>query len=206
MSAYRILKLIVMKRSISFILLIICSLTIFGQRLKNPERNQLSAEVGLISTDNMLDVSSGLINSIFSGTKQVNNILFGSWFLSYGRHVSDVMTLGVTAGFDRKQGDLQVDNEIVGQYAINALTFAGETKVSYVRNQTVQLYFMFGLGYTIRQETGINYSNDAEGGSVNHLNLQFDYFGFRFGRKVAFTGALGIGYKGLIRGGVSYQF
>ena len=84
------------------------------------------------------------------------------------------------------------------------ITFAIENQFRYVLKEKFQMYSGFGFGYSTVTDkiSGEDNSNKQTTGAPNfHLNL----VGLRFGNQVAFKLEFGLGYKGLVNGGLGIR-
>ncbi len=149
--------------------------------------------------------------AIFSGDDDVNTDSGGALYISYKLSVSKRVRLGALLIREKVESEeiQRPENRISEQITVKATTFAIEFDYRYVVKETLQLYSGIGIGYTFGDEEFIQNPGSGqiiENGNVNHFNCQFNFFGIRYGKSFGVFAELGYGYKGVLNGGVSFQF
>jgi hypothetical protein len=192
--------------------------------------HEISIAAGYGTSDQYFD---GVTPIFMQGAtnKYTNSFASGAWFLNYKGYISPEVTVGFTASFEQEKGDWGVpmdessDKYPLGVFNRVAYTLAPEVSVKYREDNGARIYATFGIGLTTEKEKDIfqaayyanaishyNYTGTLTGTETTiannrvHLNGYFSPFGFRFGNKLGGYFELGIGYKGIINGGISYRF
>ena len=74
------------------------------------------------------------------------------------------------------------------------------------------MYSGLGAGYAFGKTTfklgdALEFKNtNNDNSKINYFTFHVTALGFRVGKKLAAFAELGVGYKGIINGGLSYQF
>ncbi|MFI5195575.1 MAG: hypothetical protein ACHQD8_00660, partial [Chitinophagales bacterium] len=139
------------------------------------------------------------------------------------------VTIGFIAGFEKESGDWLYDNMggkqedwssfKIGVFSRSAFTIASEVSITYRNEDDLRIYTTVGIGAIFKQETDVyqqqafyggNYVPAAQGTQVpdnsTKLTGYYSPFGMRFGGNLGGFIELGIGYKGMLNGGISYMF
>ena len=191
--------------------------------------HEISVAAGYGTSDQYFDG----VTPIFmegSSNKYTNKFVSGAWFLNYKGYISPEVTIGFTASFEQEKGDWGVPKEEsedkypLGIFNRTAFTVAPEISIKYREDNGARIYATFGIGLTTEKEKDIfqaayysnaynyySYAGTLTGTETTipnnrvHLNGYFSPFGIRFGNKLGGYFELGIGYKGIINGGISYR-
>ena len=162
-------------------------------------QNELEIGTGLVSGREIVyDLGASRGPMVTSATPTL--------FVSYHYYFFDRLALGLTYGLQSINGNSNYENNPVPPYNFRdrCQTLAVEGKFAFLVRKTIVLYQFIGIGTSViteRKDYG-NYSNTATGYT---LNTQFTPFGLRYGRTFAFFTEIGIGYKGLVNMGLSYE-
>jgi len=162
-------------------------------------QNELELGTGLISGREIVyDLGASRGPAVTSATPTL--------FLSYRYYFFDRLAIGVTYGLQSISGNSNYENNPVPPYNFTdrCQTLAAEGKFTFLVRKTIVLYQFIGIGASVitkRKDYG-NYSNTTTGYT---LNTQFTPFGVRYGRNFAFFTEIGIGYKGLVNMGLSFE-
>ena len=173
--------------------------------------NALSAQT--IEGQHELSVSAGYlsgrtVNDKLTGEKAGKETMATpSYFASYRYYVRDKVSIGGTFGTQTIQG------KSGSQYIYNPYTYtfvnttaAAEITYAYKDMRHYQLYTLFGTGISHFTERDFFSAPGSVAFSGNAFNFQYTPVAIRFGGKVAGFVELGVGYKGVINGGLSYKF
>ena len=143
----------------------------------------------------------------------------GNIFLSYEYFLISRLGIGVTAGTEFVSYDHYSNNDIqpggggaphslLASYKTSITTLAFEIIPVYLNGGLVQLYGIVGVGarYATEKQVsdpgGISYT---EFHNPYFLNTQWTPIGVHVGKTLSGFLELGVGYKGLINGGISYK-
>ena len=174
-------------------------------------KHEVLLSYGLVSHDQVLDITSDIVVEIFSlgtaSTKKYNSHM-GPLFFTYRYYPVAWLATGLSVGMDIAHGDIiNDDTELkVGEFTRNATTVVYENYFRYIRTPIFQMYSGLAFGYTFR-----NYTNKSDEGmksnqEENHIAFQINAVGLRFGKNLGGIIEMGYGYKGIICGGINYQF
>ena len=140
----------------------------------------------------------------------------GNIFLSYSYFVTSRLGIGITAGTEFVTFN-QIANydaptpglPVLGSFKSNITTVAFELKPVYLNTRLVQLYGLIGLGARYTTDKLVSGENNIPGKEVTYtpvfINTQWTPIGVRVGKTLSGFLELGLGYKGLINGGISYK-
>jgi len=143
----------------------------------------------------------------------------GNIFASYSYFLTSRLAVGLTLGteFVSFNHYTNQDQPLVGPvsypagtYRANVTTLAFELKPIYYNGRLVQLYGLFGVGGRHYSEKMVSSDNLLISPSDNYtapwfLNTQWTPIGVHVGKTLSGFLEFGIGYKGLINGGISYK-
>ena len=173
--------------------------------------HEISLGIGLLSLDEIYGTFAADVGRtiVSLGTEDTDNTkIRGAFSFSYKYFVKNRFAAGLTMVTDRVTGDL-VDNsdELTGTFKRHYFTIAPEMKFIYSNKQAFRFYGILGAGITFGSEKTKDLSGaDDESNSWTHFNFQITPLGFRFGQSFGIYAELGVGYKGIIAGGISYHF
>ena len=190
---------------------------------------ELSLNEGVLSVDQI----SGILgnNGPAANYMSFPGGITGAAFFSYHYFVSGKFGIGFTAGLDNQEGDLsygRIDHGmfgidgVTGHYNKWAYTGALEARLTYYKRRRYECYGYLGAGYTFTRlryqfNAGITDASFFYGTSnslvpvnpymqtAGHFNAQLTPVGFRAGGALACFAEFGVGYKGLLSVGVSYN-
>lgn len=121
----------------------------------------------------------------------------GSTVLTYRYYITRDVTLGMGIGYE--------NISIWGSF----VTFSPEVTVSYLDTRQdmirVKLYGAFSYGISVFQDANVGYGHADETGAKPWA-FQATPIGIRVGRQIAGFCELGLGYKGLVHGGLAVRF
>lgn len=115
------------------------------------------------------------------------------------------IALGFTLGTQTLWGNSNYDNTgVLYTFKDFSSTFAIEITSVFLREGKIMLYARYGLGISYVE---IKYFGTYPSVEDKFLaNIQYTPFGIRLGKRCAAFMELGIGYKGLVNAGFSYNF
>ena len=177
--------------------------------------NELDLSYGLFTTPQFVDVFADIFAAVFSlGNYQLDNQHYtGGIILTYKHAFNDRWLLGFSAAYDGRSADLlnKERDTKKGSYVSSYITPVVSFDYRYLMKEKVQLYSGIALGATLLNEhkTVTNPEPDESATSDENqvfFDFQVNLIGVRVGKKLAGFAELGFGYKGIINGGISYQF
>jgi len=193
-----------MKKILILLLALVLSFPLNAQS----EKHEISASYGLITTDQIVDIFEDIFVTIFSlGYFEKGDYNYtGALFLTYNYIGMQRLSLGITAGLDRVQGSLLVNDLEEGLFNESHYTLAAEMDFIWINRNFIEVYSGLGLGYTFTENHADMYDGAYESVTSSHPTFQLDVLGIRLGRKLGVYSELGFGYKGILNFGASYKF
>ena len=160
------------------------------------------------------NVATSLVRSAITGEKLTHED--GSSQMAFTAHYSyaikDQWMLGASLAFQNIKGNLLVDGVKSGKSSSAVYSFGVESNYRYISKPKFQMYSGLGVGYAFGETTftlgdKLEFKNKIDDTSkIDYLTFHVTALGFRVGKKLAAFAELGVGYKGIINGGLSYQF
>ena len=181
--------------------------------------SEINVSLGVVTFEDFRisieDVSSSLVTSLISGqelTYSDGGRLTG-YTVHYGYAIKDQWMLGASLAYQTVNRKLLVDTKESGESSSAVYSFGIETNYRYISNPNFQMYSGLGAGYafgntsfTIDDSTLAFKDENNTTNSIDYFTFQITALGFRVGKKLAVFAELGFGYKGILNGGISYQF
>ncbi|HHT23696.1 MAG TPA: hypothetical protein GXZ87_10400 [Bacteroidales bacterium] len=188
-----------MKKIIIIFVAIILSLN-----LMNAQKQRLSIGYGVYGLEDLFLTLSFLSSNISTGTVEGNtdpSCIVGPLTISYHRvlELYERFSFGGSLTYDHYKYASRENNKDV--FGFNSFTLAPEGKFKYLNPENkFNIYALIGMGCTV---LFFNNYKDKHTDTIGHLNLQFTPLGLEYGRNVKGFLELGVGYKGIISGGIS---
>ena len=157
------------------------------------------------------DVVSSIVTTVFSGkelTHSEGGRLTG-YTAHYGYAVKDQWMLGASLAYQTVKRKLLLDNVESGESSSAVYSFGVETNYRYISNPIFQMYSGLGAGYAFGklsfslEDANLEFKDKNK---INYFTFHITALGFRVGKKLAAFAEIGFGYKGILNGGISYQF
>jgi len=179
----------------------------------NKGKSELSVSYGRFSGTQLVMAGPGPVNDDVPGAVQTANS--GNFFATYRYYFTNRLALGLTVGGQKLEYDWfgtgypQLGYEC--HEKMNIIAAAIEMKNVLAYSPGFQFYDVVGVGAS--QRTG-SFGDFLPGGysyyrtpqSSTKFNLQISPVCLRFGRNIGGYIELGMGYKGLVNGGLFYAF
>ncbi len=185
---------------------------------------EIGIGVGIFSSEQILD---GTMIGLLEPTMRQysNSSVTGTWFADYKFFVSKRVTVGVFAAMEKESGAWIYDNIMgkpddwtsyaIGTFSRTAYTVALEMSFAYVDREDVRIYSTFGIGGVYKKESDV-YDPTLNGGQyyrgsgsqtvdIMRGTAYYSPLGMSFGRNLRGFFELGIGYKGILNGGICYK-
>lgn len=180
----------------------VCATAGFGQ----DRRHDLSLGYGVLSIDQAADVFTDIITIVLTmGTfGKVNQEFTGVPFLTYHYSANSRFGFGGAIGAYSASGDLELAGDTVGTFKERNYIAAVELDYHWLMKPNFQMYS--GLGFGVRYRRGTYTATETDTVSKVLPTFHLNVIGLRFGRKVGFFLEAGVGYKGMLSGGLDAQF
>ena len=182
-------------------------------------KHTVKVSAGYISLNRTLDF-------LGDGTGQVVNVMlaFFPWqtphtevvnrqyslvhSFKYGYALHPDFQVGISASFERSTGEFTIDGEKAGSVERKYYNLAAEGQYYYLNKPAFKLYGLLGLGLTwSKPEAHIpDAYKDFYLRQREHPSFQVTPIGFRVGKKLGLSAAMGFGYAGFLSAGLDYKF
>ncbi len=196
-------------QSTSLALFIACSpLALMAQQRAGDQ--DISLSYGIVSGTDIVRGISGKGRPDLDHTEyDVQTSNTGNIFATYRYSLMSRLSLGVTAGIESFTYDAYHNELMVTSYEAShkatVATLAFEAKPVYFNGNLIQLYGLAGVGGRYYHETSSNGTNTYPPPTI-FVNTQWTPIGVSVGHALSGYMELGVGYKGLISGGICYKF
>jgi len=185
-----------------------------GQCPSNKGQLDVSVSYGVITGDQVAQQFSTGDNANSSGNNKTLTYNSGATFFSARYFLFNRLAIGLCYGVTNERGqyaDRTNPSFIASTYKQGITTIAMELYYIYSFRKYFEVYTLLGIGPAfINTQTTAYAAPNATGvittAAENNLKAQYSPIGVRFGGKLGGFVELGIGYKGVISGGVSYKF
>lgn len=173
----------------------------------NKGQLEIAAGYGLVGSHNVTDAFSPE-KSTNPDTRKEN----GTPFANVRYFVYNRLALGVFAGAATETGQLHdYFASAAVTYKKSYTTIALEIYYIYTFRKMFEVYTLAGIGQSfIATETTRANSSVAPGGTTKtnetKIKAQYTPVGVRYGGRLGIFAELGLGYKGIFSGGISYKF
>ena len=194
-----------MRKSISLIAFFLSSFVCFGQ-LKGT--NDLGVTIGGLTSNDIFDVTSKLVvtGASAGNLSYANQNAVPAIALTFKHAIANNWFLYADGVYQSIREDVFLSGTDAGEVNNSFLTFGLGTEYHYAHSDWFQMYSGVSVGYTFQNSNYTGSSEDIQDDSSGYFNFQINALGFRFGKSIAVTLELGVGYKGLAILGISYQF
>ncbi len=151
---------------------------------------------------------SGRDLAIQAGINTATNITSASptYYFSYRYFLSRRFAVGFTAGTQTLSGIVKQDSQFRDTYNFTdkCTTVAFEMTSVYMQRKIATWYTRMGVGFSFIKEQQDYVYSSATSQNFTLFNFQYTPFGVRVGKTLAGFLELGIGYKGVVHGGLSF--
>ena len=133
----------------------------------------------------------------------------GSDFLTYRYYTSPRFAVGATIGLNNFNGRVYDEAyQTINTFSFHYTTFAPEFLFNYLNMKDVRVYAYLGAGVSVYDEKNVQYNTNSAPitttVNANSFAFQFTPIGASMGRRLSANLELGVGYKGIFNGGISY--
>lgn len=174
----------------------------FGQ----DRRHDLSLGYGVLSIDQVTDIFTDIVTIVLTlGTFGKTQQKFtGVPFLTYHYSANSRFGFGGAIGGYGDSGDLAFGGDNVGTFKESNYIVAVELDYHWIMKPGFQMYS--GAGFGVRFRHGTYTTTETETVSRVLPTFHLNALGLRFGGKIGFFLEAGVGYKGMLSGGLNAQF
>lgn len=156
---------------------------------------------------NAQDIITGLSNmlavTLLPGmVKRVDISGGGAVFGGVDYYVSDRTAVGLQVNYASYDQTYQMSNESTSKMSTKYTTFMAHSKINWVNKTSFQVYTAVAGG--ISAISGKN--QDDEKKTRASVAFQISPVGVRIGNNIAFFGEFGVGFQGILSGGLSVRF
>ncbi|GHU99700.1 hypothetical protein FACS1894159_04160 [Bacteroidia bacterium] len=176
-------------------------------------RNEVSAGAGVLSNSDILNFATNVVISTITLTAYTSRNMHwtGTFHASYKNMISKHSAIGGTLAYCGNTADAYAGNTMKGRFHNNYYTMAAEYDLRYINKPIFNLYSTIGLGATIyhlsyKPLSGSDNDASATSGTMGYFDFQLSLLGFRVGNRFGAFGELGVGYKGILNGGIFMRF
>ncbi len=200
-------------------LLLISSFLLLGSINVNAQepkelKHQIKIGVGSGNILDLLHSINSFTNTLFLSTspKSSNEKYTPTITLSYGYNVSKKLMVSADLAYVGYSEDLSSSSTLLGKSESAFLTFGIMATYNYINNPKFMLYSGAGAGYVVSNEkwkpVDTSTSTPKESSNFEGMGPYFhvNFIGAQYGKKLAVFGELGLGYKGVVSGGLNYKF
>ncbi len=152
---------------------------------------------GILSTNHIINILVDIVT--FDDSRTTFRTPAINTTLKYA--IKDNWFVNADGSYELEKEDLYKNEAIVGHRKNSYYSIGIGTEYHYLNKEFIQVYSGGAIGGTFKtSNTNGTIEND------HGFNFQLNLIGVRIGKKVAGTLELGVGYKGIINAGLSYQY
>ena len=171
------------------------------------QKHNVSIGYGVVSNDQIIVTMSmifaSLSDQIFGDKSYDESLYIGPLILSYHHTLASNERISLGGSFAFDHAKFKNDENAADVITFNAFTLAPEFKFKYLNPEnSFNLYGLLGVGGTMM---AYKYHETNNSNIAPHFNFQISPIGFEYGRKVKGFLDIGVGYKGVISGGVTFE-
>lgn len=183
------------------------SLLLYSQTYS--QQHQISAGMGIGSSNQILDVLESGFSPIFFPTSTLNETGdVGEFRISYAYTPQEKWHYGATLSYSSTNYDVNLNQEKIGEQVNTYYTLAAETRYSYLKKEKLDVYALLGAGATFGTSKKKHQNNTFEADDNYHdtfFNFQITPLGVRYGNQWGGFAELGFGYRGIFSFGIFYN-
>lgn len=187
-----------MKRNFFYAMMFCFASTLFSQEKGTHE---IKFNVGFETSNEFLNT----VDDIISGASYQNTSVTPAFSVTYKVAIKNNWFLFADGNYQSISEDVIENNSKTGDVSHRYLTFGFGSDYHYISNSWFQMYSGLSVGYT-SQNSDFTTSSNIEDENDSFFNFHLNALGFRFGKTIAATLELGVGYRGVANLGLSYQF
>lgn len=173
------------------------------------QKHQISAGMGIGSSNQILDVLESSFSPIFFATSTLNQTSeLGEFRISYAYTPEEKWHFGGTLSYSSTNFDVNYNQEKIGKQVNTYYTLAAETGYSYLKKEKLDLYALLGAGATFGTSKKQTQNSSFAIDDYYHdtfFNFQVTPIGVRYGKQWGGFAELGFGYRGIFSFGIFYN-
>ena len=172
---------------------------------QSTEKNDILLSYGIFTTNEIINITYSVMFDIVDYHTENENYT-GTIILNYQYNLSNRLLLGGIFAFSKATSDAYSGDDKIGTEDDTGITFALESKYRYINKKNFQMYSGAGLGLTWTYCTLNPTKGQSQKSTYSYFDFQVIAAGLRFGNAFGGFIEVGIGYKGILNAGISYQF
>ncbi len=145
------------------------------------------------------------VENIINGASFENTTVSPAFSVAYKVAIKDNWFLFADGNYQTITEDVIENSSKTGDVSHRYLTFGFGSDYHYISNSWFQMYSGLSVAYT-SQNSDFTTSSNINDESDSFFNFHLNALGLRFGKEIAATLELGVGYRGVANVGLSYQF
>ncbi|OWP84455.1 hypothetical protein BWK59_05185 [Flavobacterium davisii] len=180
----------------------------FNSNAQEKRTSEFRVSYGVVSTNSIINTVTDILTTPATlGAITVDNkISSGVFTISYSYALVDKLNLGLDLAYEAFVSDVISNGKIVNKQKEDDITLALKSDYNYLSKNKFRLYSGLGIGYTlIKNRTNDLSSHGLSFDNSSRFNFQITGIGFRYGGKLGISAEAGLGYKGILNAGISYQ-
>ncbi|MFK7050621.1 outer membrane beta-barrel protein [Flavobacterium columnare] len=180
----------------------------FNSNAQEKRTSEFRVSYGVVSTNSIINTVTDILTTPATlGAITVDNkISSGVFTISYSYALVDKLNLGLDLAYEAFVSDVISNGKIVNKQKEDDITLALKSNYNYLSKNKFRLYSGLGIGYTlIKNRTNDLSSQGLSFDNSSRFNFQITGIGFRYGGKLGISAEAGLGYKGILNAGISYQ-
>ena len=191
-------------------LILVITGDIFAQDRNRENFNRVTLTYGVFTAPRIFNFSSEVLTNqnfdIIDEEFDTNiSSSSGAIFFDYHIMLTRKINVGVAAGYEKIVKDVIINDELIGEVNDKYFSLMGEVEYNYISRDILQVFSGISGGLTFRNENATIDDNE-ETAKTSFVSYHFDIIGIRLGRSFGAFAKLGFGFKGLLNGGISYEF
>jgi opacity protein-like surface antigen len=201
------------------IMLLVAQTRVQAQTDKSFDKHEVNLGVGVLSSNQisgfLKDIIMDFVLNITSSGKitRENRSYSATWHAGYKYSLSKRWAIGAEFAYYGSSSDILVSGYKFGRLSDNYYTLALEMDFKYINKDDFKFYSTLGIGGTqfkqnlevdinLLPQIPIPITIEQETYSQMRFNYQFTLIGLKFGKTFGGYAELGIGYKGILNGGL----
>ncbi|RVU90347.1 hypothetical protein EH230_05225 [Flavobacterium columnare] len=180
----------------------------FNSNAQEKRTSEFRVSYGVVSTNSIINTVTDILTTpgTLGAITVDNKISSGVFTISYSYALVDKLNLGLDLAYEAFVSDVISNGKIVNKQKEDDITLALKSNYNYLSKNKFRLYSGLGIGYTlIKNRTNDLSSQGLSFDNSSRFNFQITGIGFRYGGKLGISAEAGLGYKGILNAGISYQ-
>ncbi len=200
-----------MKKTLIIVSLACCILSAKAQDFK---KHEFYLGIGYYCHDDFMVKGAMFIDNIFQRNYDIPKLeRLPDFHFSYKFRPVKRLAVGAVFTYSCFMGEVFQKTSLesagtikMGDLEYNYYTVAGEMDIYYVAGNIFKFYGALGFGYTFGNIEYRTVGDELREKKSNHFNFQFSPISFKVGGRAGGYLEIGYGYKGVLNGGVFFNF